>query len=219
MSWVNQPCQRKQQGRSSPLQLIKVANSGVSRICSRGRKKYSPRKDDHVHPLPQQNWQGTSFFCGFSRKNPSQTTPHIIQRSSILSFSHKLDERRSCLVPKTSSKGFPRKPLRTQSLEAALSLQASNIAARQCCKGPVSILRRGRPGLSHPSSAVGMCNNRCLNQSQTFEIGSAAQKRVPKGRPRLGLVSPRTPPQPSPARSAVLPRVMSARRHCDACHG
>ena len=23
---------------------------------------------------------------------------------------------------------------------------------------------------------VGMCNNRCLNQSQTFEIGSAAQK-------------------------------------------
>ena len=39
----------------------------------------------------------------------------------------------------------------------------------------------------------GMCNNRGLNQLQTFEVGSAAQKRVPRERPRQGFVCSRTP--------------------------
>ena len=47
------------------------------------------------------------------------------------------------------------------------------------------------------SLIVGMCNNCGLDQSQTCEIGSAAQNTVPRGRPRLGQVSSRTPAQPS----------------------
>ena len=51
-------------------------------------------------------------------------------------------------------------------------------------------------GAEYTMVVVGLCNNRCLNQSQTFEIASAAQKRMPRGLPRLGLVSSRTPAQP-----------------------